>query len=234
VGFGLTLGNELTPKLLHGATLLLLFFTFIAFERRYLSTGAGLLGTLIFVTMPIVAGVAGTAGIDVASGALQFLALFALILAIAETRDDSTERGWIRLAGLLTGVAATCKFTSVSTIPIAWALILARHIKKGQTGKTALRAAWSFLLYAALAMFPFYLKNAVFYHNPVYPVAGTSWGTPRVTVENWNRVQGDVGAPASLSPVALASRLFLDPDHDGRRLADVLYAAAGGAVIRLR
>jgi hypothetical protein len=69
-----------------------LFFTFIAFERRYLSTGAGLLGTLIFVTMPIVAGVAGTAGIDVASGALQFLALFALILAIAETRDDSTDR----------------------------------------------------------------------------------------------------------------------------------------------
>jgi hypothetical protein len=37
-GFALTVGNEITVKILHGAMLCLLFFAFVAFERRYLAS----------------------------------------------------------------------------------------------------------------------------------------------------------------------------------------------------
>jgi Dolichyl-phosphate-mannose-protein mannosyltransferase len=213
-GFALTVGNEITVKLLHGAMTLLLFFAFVAFERRYLSQNAGLLGTLIFVSMPLVGFNATAAGIDVASSAMQFLAVFALTRALTGDDGEPGTRQWIRLAGLFTGVAATCKFTSLPTILIACIVIAWRRRQERQQWQNVFRQLALFLVYAALFMLPFYMKNVVFHHNPVYPIAGTVWGEPRVDDQSWNNIAMETAPPQltrASSFLDLVVRFFRDP-----------------------
>ena len=213
-GFALTVGNEITVKLLHGAAALLLFFAFVAFEKRYLSQGAGLLGTLLFVSMPVVGFNVTTAGIDVASSALQFLAVFALTRALVDNHDEAAGRQWIRLAGILMGVAATCKFTSIPTIPIACSIIIWIRRQQRQEWSYVFKQIAVFLLYAGLVMFPFYAKNVVFYGNPVYPLAGTFWGEPRVTEQSWSNIAGETAPPqlwGGSAMLRIVRRFFADP-----------------------
>jgi hypothetical protein len=207
-GFGLTVGNEITVKILHGSMLVLLFFTFIALERRYLARNSGLLGMLLFVSIPLVGSNATTAGIDVASSVLQFLAVFALIRALAANQEEVPVKQWLRLAGLFTGIAATCRYTFLPSIPIACFAIAWTRKRQGQKWTAVIPQLRVFLIYAALVMFPFYLKNVVFHYNPVYPIAGMSWGQPRVAPENWQNIMlatvpPDLSRPSSFLHVGL-------------------------------
>jgi hypothetical protein len=57
-------------------------------------------------------------------------------------------------------------------------------------------------------MSPFYLKNVVFHYNPVYPVAGMTFGQPRVAPENWHNIMlatvpPDLSRPSSFLHVGL-------------------------------
>jgi hypothetical protein len=213
-GFALTVGNEITVKLLHGAMTILLFFAFVAFERRYLAKGAGLLGTLLFISMPLVGVNAAAAGIDVASSVLQFLAVFALIRALVDEHDDTSATEWTRLAGLLNGVAATCRYTCLPAIPIGCFLIVWNRRKQRSEWSTVFKQQRVFLIYAALAMLPFYVKNIVFHDNPVYPVGGMTWGVPRIAIENWTNIM-NATLPPHLSGAAslfeVAARFFREP-----------------------
>ena len=208
-GFGLTAGNVITVKILHGSMTLLLFFAFIALERRYLARNSALLGALLFLSMPLVVGNATTAGIDVASTTLQFLAVFALICALADDHEPESERHWFCLAGLLTGAAVACRYTFLPSIPIACIAIVWLQIRQGRKSAMVLRSLSIFLIYAGVVMFPFYFKNVVFHHNPVYPIAGTWWGEPRFALENWNKITA-----ATLPPDLSSAAAFL---HVGLR-----------------
>jgi hypothetical protein len=210
-GFALSVSNEVTVKLLHGAAALLLFCAFVAFEKRYLAQGAGLLGTLVFLSMPIVSSIATTAGIDVASSALHFVALFAVIRMIAEDHEDDAGKGWTQLAGLLTGIAATCKATSLPVIPLACLFIVWRQKQPSRNWTVVCHRLGRFLIWAGLAAFPFYLKNIILYHNPVYPLAATHWGIPALSAEHWANLVRDTAAPASYSFLQLAMRFVYEP-----------------------
>ncbi len=184
--FALTLGNAITVKILHAATALILFLAMIAFERRYLAHGAGVLGALFFFCMPVVGFTVSKAGMDVAWSALQFLAVFALTRALAEDHDELQMRKWIRLAGLLTGLAASCKYVGFPAIAIAGLILF---MKRRRT-----KEVLTFLVYASLFLSPYLVRNLVFYQNPVYPFGGTAIGDPKITIENWQRVASDAGS----------------------------------------
>jgi len=213
-GFALTVGNEITVKLLHGSMTLLLFFSFVAFERRYLAQNAGLLGTLIFVSMPLVGLNAAAAGIDVASSAVQFLAVFALSRALAGHHGELETHQWLRLAGLFTGVAATSKYTSLLTIPVACIVIAWRGRRERRQWRSILRRLVVLVAYATLFMSPFYMKNVVFHHNPIYPIAGTILGEPRVEDHSWSNIARETAPPQLLKADSLQEllvRFFKDP-----------------------
>jgi hypothetical protein len=220
-GFGLTVGNEITAKLLHGSMALLLILTFVAFEKRYLSPGAALLGGLLFVSMPMVGLNATTAGIDVASSALQFLAVFALTRAMAG--DDENVIGfscrptavgqWLRFAGILTGIAATCKYTSLATLPIACAIIIWKQRQREVKWRSLFKQLAIFVAYAGLAMFPFYAKNLMFHHNPVYPITAGFWGQGSENA-NWANVVMETSPPklsGRSSALEILKRFVRDP-----------------------
>ena len=211
-GFAYTVGNELTAKVLHGAMALLLLAAFIAFERRFLAPGAGLLGALFFLSTPMVGMNIATAGIDVAASALQFVAIFALIRALEEPESPQ----WLLLAGILTGIAASCKYTYLPAIPIACILIIWHR-----------RRVAAFAISATLMVLPFFARNVVFHHNPVYPFFATSLGVPRLTAENWQNISKET-QPRKLEDFSTAGSVFHLALHpwfitmDGRTSSDFI------------
>ncbi|HYR90209.1 MAG TPA: glycosyltransferase family 39 protein [Terriglobia bacterium] len=166
-GFALAVGNEITAKLLHVSFALLLILTFAAFEKRYFARRAGLLGALMFLSMPLVGTSITSAGIDLAWTALQFLAAFALCRALEDVPGDITLNRWLCLAGILTGLAASAKYTGLPAIPVACLLIFWR--------KRSFRQVAVFLIPASLMIFPYLARNVVFHRNPLYPVGAENW-----------------------------------------------------------
>src|SRR5207244_3062493 len=132
----------------------------------YLARGAGLLGALFFLSTPMVGMNITTAGIDVAASALQFIAVLALIRAL----EEPEARQWLLVAGILTGLAAGCKYTYFPAIPVACIIIIWYR-----------RRIAAFAIPATLMVLPFLARNIVFHHNPVYPFFATSLGVPRLT-----------------------------------------------------
>ena len=191
-GFAQTLGNEITPKVLHGATALLLLLAFVAFEQRYLAPGAGILGGLFFLSTPLVGMNVITAGIDVAAAALQLLGVFALARGLTDSEEEPAASRWLILAGIYTGLAASCKYTALPAIPLGCLLVIWwRQPRKRQEWKATGRQLALFAVSAILLVVPYFAKSFVFHRNPVYPIAGTFLGEPRITPENWQSIANE-------------------------------------------
>ena len=188
-GLVLTLGNEGSVKLLHGALGGLIVLTYAAIGQRFFSRGGGILSSLIFLSMPLVMANIATAGIDVGLCFFQLAAAYVLLRAL-----DESSRSWLRLAGLFTGLGASCKYTTFPYIPIACLLILwRRRWDEHQPWKPVLQDVLHFLVPALLPVIPYLFKNAVFHGNPLYPFGGVSYGTPRLDINGWQKAMSDTG-----------------------------------------
>ncbi|MFA5975696.1 MAG: glycosyltransferase family 39 protein [Elusimicrobiota bacterium] len=186
-GLGITIGNTLTAKFLHLGMAGLLGLALFGFSRRYLSAETAMLSVILFLGIPMTGITLTTAGIDIGYSALQFLAAFALIRALDETSTPSGNRAWLWIAGGLTGLSASCKYTGFPFVPIAGLLIVWRRWDEHQSGRIILNQLIHFMAAASLFILPQLIKNMVFNHNPVYPFLGTHWGIPRIDVTEWNR-----------------------------------------------
>jgi hypothetical protein len=191
-GFALTIGNEITVKLLHGASAILLLLAFIAFERRYLSEGSGALAALFFLSMPLVGLKAITAGIDVVRTSLEVVSAFALARALSNDHEEHIGRQWMRLAGIFAGLAASSKYTDLPSILVACLIIVWRkRIHEQRLWSAVFRQVALFVLYAVLVVSPYLMRNFIFHQNPIYPFAGTVWGDPPITAENWRNLANE-------------------------------------------
>jgi hypothetical protein len=124
-----------------------------------------------FACMPLVLWEMGTAYVDLGTALFQFLALAVLI--------DSIERGesglrvrWegAALAGILSGFALGTKYTALlqfGLLGLGLLWVLARA--GGKERPAALTAALAFGALGLLAGSPWYVKNWLWVHNPVYP-----------------------------------------------------------------
>ncbi len=184
-GLALTVGNVTAAKLLHGMSALLLAAAMQAFGHRYLSKGAGTLAAMLIVSMPLVGMNVATAGVDILGTLLQFTAGFALVRALADN-----DGRLLRLAGWLTGLAVSWKLP-------AWAyLLLSIVLIAGYTSRTrGWLSAWAdvrtFIVRALACPAVFWVRNAAFHGNPFYPLAGTWWGTPRLSQAQWQIFMND-------------------------------------------
>jgi hypothetical protein len=107
------------------------------------------------------------------------------------------------LAGLLTGLAASCKYPGFVLVPLAAAIFLWQYRKR--PSREALAELMRFCIPAMLVLSPILIKNWVFHGNPVYPFAGTWWGEPRIDPARWRFFLLDISRPD-------LSRMFLSPE----------------------
>ncbi len=151
--------------------------------KRLVSTTAGVVAALVYISIPWAVDVS-IQGLN--EGAVAFyllLAVYATLLSNSESQDGpSLARSRILLAGFLAGSAVACKYPALLFVVIPLAIWSTFHKR---------RFNWKHAVLFSLAVFcacGLWLgKNWALAGNPVYPlVFGGETRTPEKT-EQWNR-----------------------------------------------
>jgi hypothetical protein len=172
---GMAFGDDVLPKLIHlGFGIALVGATFAA-ARRWLPEGKAWLAPAILLTVPTLPIFSAFAYIDLGWSAYEFLALLAAVLWL-ESRSDRL----LVLSGLMIGWAMGSKYLGLEGFALLGMLILIASLKGGVP--SALRRCLAFGLPAVCIALPWYLKNTIWFGNPVFPLyfGGPGWGPTRL------------------------------------------------------
>lgn len=160
---GLMFDGYVAANLVHLSLLVILVLAVAEFGARYFGRLAGASAALLLVSTPVVHWEATVAYIDLGLALYVFLAIYALILAQTEQTGSAS---FIGLSGAMAGWAIGVKYLAL--IPLAlFALII--FCQRG-TGNR-LRRVVIFICVSVVIGCPWYIKNALWVHNPVYPFA---------------------------------------------------------------
>lgn len=95
------------------------------------------------------------------------LVFYGIATLYAVTLFESTRTaGWLRVVGIMAGLAMTIKYTSF-TVPLTAGLLIL--VWRRGTLSEALAYATRFSLVALLIAAPWYVRNALYTGNPIYP-----------------------------------------------------------------
>lgn len=221
------LGRHSAAALVHFAFLLALTALIAAYGRRIGRPLAGVAAALLVYLSPVVARDGTTAYIDDGVAAIVFAAFYFL-----EIWDDDRDARVLAAAGLLAGYAFAAKYTAVIIVPYAIAFVLWRS--------RGLRPALTVAASAMLMAGPWLIKNWIYTHDPVAPLASGWFPNPSVhplRIDDWmdylrrydvnnlwtlpiedtargGKTQGIIGPVFLLAPLALVSLRY----RAGRRL----------------
>jgi hypothetical protein len=215
--WGLSWGGQSGAKAFSLVFLLLGMFAIFGLARRQYGEKAGWWAAIAFATTPALLWEAGTAYIDLGHGLFAGLGItFAAIWTAKRLRGD------LILAGVLLGFAAASKYTGLETIFVvaivivvfAWVGGSRRQpvvppLPRGEMHPAAAMGVGggvrSVVLMGALALAiasPWYIRNAIVVHNPVYPflyerLGGANWDQRRADIYRREQQTFGVGQTAS-------------------------------------
>ena len=175
---GLKLSGPVLAKLFHWLMLPLCCATICAVAERHGSRRAGLLGAVLFASLPLVQVEAMTAYIDLALVAFTLLAFLCFVRWMNE-RDNR----WLMACGVFCGVCLGTKYFGL--IPFGWLLAAAFFLtfRQKTAFKTPFSALGAFVVLSLLIGGGWYARNVSWTGNPVYPFAygvfgGRGWTQP--------------------------------------------------------
>jgi hypothetical protein len=180
----LGLKGDIVAHLVHFSYLALTLGALVAFADRHWNRRTGLLAAALFAAIPTALQIAAWAYVDLVLTFYSLIAFYALFQWLQEQASErngmpnrASTTGWLVLAGIFGGAAASIKYTGVTCLlslgaVLFWALlrrrITTRQIMIGLSVITGLSLA--------LAA-PWYIKNLLVTGNPIYPLiwGGTGW-----------------------------------------------------------
>ncbi|WP_299029086.1 hypothetical protein [uncultured Thermanaerothrix sp.] len=176
--FGLSLGSDIFPKLVHGLFGALWVGVGLRLGRLWGGPRTGWLAAAVLGSLPYLPLLAGWAYIDLIWFTWEGLAFYVL-----GRWGQSTARppSWVVLSGLLLGLALGTKYTALAALPVAGVLLLALAWREGWRAGVGLGLR---LVLPALGLAaPWYLKNLALGGNPFYPLFWGGVGYPRARWE---------------------------------------------------
>lgn len=203
---GLSFGSEAYPKLINLAYAVLLTVATYSLGRKIANKTAGILSTLILVSIPIFPIWASTANVDLAWALFELLNINGLLIW-KETRQDR----WLVLAGLMAGLAAGTKYLAWGGIVVSIFWILLTGWNQGIT--KIFRRGFIYGVTLLLACFPWYLKNWFWAGNPIYPFFFTTTYWPAERINLWLKYVQSFGSGRRfidylLLPITIYSQYF--------------------------
>lgn len=207
--WGLLWGGESGAKAFTLAFHCFGIFAVFGFARQVYGEMSAWWATLAWATMPVVLWLSGTAYIDVQNGLYAGLGI---LFASLWLRDRRGEFAW--LSGVMLGLAAGSKYTGLQTIFAVACVVLIALILSRSAG------SWrSLLLMGGLAVCiasPWYVKNALWTGNPVYPffygvLGGDHWSPWQARVYTEEQQSFGVGAvhpPGRISPLRIGHAIL--------------------------
>lgn len=208
---GLAVRGAVFAKLFHWLMLPLGAFALAAIGKRAQGVRAGLLAACLYASMPMVLQEATTAYIDLGFAAFTFLAVLCFIGA------PSTEKGlnWL-WCGAFCGFCLGSKYFGWLVLGFLGLWFLIETIKKGTF---SLRHLAYFALPALIFGVPWYIRNAFWTGNPVYPFAYSLFGGEGWTIamaREYDKSQAIYGFGKSLSDfIWLPWRVAMTPLNVG-------------------
>ncbi|MFN0074292.1 MAG: ArnT family glycosyltransferase [Chloroflexota bacterium] len=149
----------------------------VAFGRRFLSPGTGLLAAAMFYTIPMVIQQSTVAKNYGAVAALAFLALYA---ACKATLDGGGWR-WLVLAGGLAGFAAETHMYGILLLPALGLTVLLLSALQLRNLRGVVAHGFAFGTAAVIVAAPWYTRNWVVTGDPAWP-----WGWALFHGIGWN------------------------------------------------
>jgi hypothetical protein len=176
---GMSIGDDVIPKLLHFTFWLLFSLSSYLWARRWFSTPIGIITLALMLGVPALPIWASFAYIDIAWSLYELLAIACVL---AWSRDRASQ--WLILAGSFTGMAMGSKYLGLFGAGILGLLVLYIFISEKP------RSTLPFLLNLSIPVFlfalPWYLKNILWFQNPIYPLVwgGPAWNALRLELYN--------------------------------------------------
>jgi len=188
--WALALGSERAAQIIHFAWATFSALLLWRWAVKVWSIELGRKTLLLLAAIPSLPMLASWAYADLALTFYAIAALYAL------TFFESTKSSpWLRIAGIMAGLAMTVKYTSF-TIPLTCGLLILLWGRK--LFSQAFIYAAQFSVTTLIVAAPWYIRNAIFMGNPFYPFAfgGRYWDTFRAawysgagTGIGWNAIQ---------------------------------------------
>jgi 4-amino-4-deoxy-L-arabinose transferase-like glycosyltransferase len=188
----LLLANDIAPAVTHYLLALLATLAVYALGRRLLSTTAGVVGAVIFYTLPMTTELSTAPMVEMGATLYVVLSIYALMNA-----GEKLESRWVILAGLLAGWAGATKLWAIMAGPAGLATIAALQRRDIVSHwRHTVRAVFLFGLAFGLVLSPWLMRNFLASGDPLWPLGfeifhsryWTEWQASKFA--NWSRGPG--------------------------------------------
>ena len=157
-------GSDIAAKLFSLFIAITTAISLYAFCNRYLSRRVGVISLFAFFAAGMIVEVAVSARIDVSLAGMLFACTFAMINYLT-----TRVRAWLWLSAVLGGFSMSIKHTAALWIFFVGVLYLIETIRSRESAVKILIRGVLYTLIALAVASPWYIKNAVWFHNPIYP-----------------------------------------------------------------
>jgi 4-amino-4-deoxy-L-arabinose transferase-like glycosyltransferase len=136
-----------------------------AFCNRFLTRRIGVIAMFVFFAAGMVVEVAVTTRIDVSLAGMLFLTTYSMLNCLA-----TEKQGWLWISGAFAGFSLGIKHSAgLWLLFVGVMYLIERLIRKREHFATVLKQGIAYTMIAAAIASPWYIKNYVWFRNPVYP-----------------------------------------------------------------
>jgi hypothetical protein len=157
---GSDVGAKLFSLFLAIATAILLY----AFCCRFLARRVGVIALFAFFASGMIVQLAVTTRIDVSLAGMLFACTYAMINYLS-----TRSRAWLWLSAVFAGFSLGIKHTAALWILFVGILYLFETIRSRESVRKVLQYGVVYTFLALAMASPWYIKNAIWFHNPIYP-----------------------------------------------------------------
>ena len=158
-------GSDIAAKLVSLFLAIATALALYAFCSRFLTRRVGVIAMFSFFAAGMVVEVAVTARIDVSLAGMLFLATYAMMNYL-----ETEHRGWFWLSAMLAGFSLGIKhFAGLWLLLVGIMYLVERLVRKRDHLNSVLKYGIAYTFVAVTIASPWYIKNYVWFHNPVYP-----------------------------------------------------------------
>lgn len=173
----LAFGSDVSPALLHLGFAVLTVLGAWSLGARFFDSRVGWLALAGLLTASDIHKLGVIADVDLALMLFEFLAVYALLVWL-----DEGASGWLYLAAAMAGLAMGSKYTALALLaPLGLLLLLQGGIRPRRV-LVSVRPLLVFTFLALLVASPWYLKNLVVFHNPLYPFLSPPYRDPGLSL----------------------------------------------------
>lgn len=163
-------GNDILPKFIHMVFGLMTAWLIFAYLKKRMNTAYGLLGALLFLSLPVIVKLSITVYVDLG---LVFFSTAAM-LVLLKWAETGFRRRHLAVAGICCGLALGTKYNGLLVFFLLTLFVPVAYVRHcGRQSWLSLRGAGHgafFMLIALVVFSPWMARNIVWKGNPLYPM----------------------------------------------------------------